>query len=224
VYESRAYVPRRPRVVDYFCVVSPGFHHPPDQTLSQALVKESSRQVELEGAAAHIPGGVLQSSPPDQAPPQGHHGPLPEPSVTGGPPSGRLIGMPHADGSGGRFCDRVRLCFLPAGTRRGCLGRRQFSSAYIPNLARRVGHARGIRVIATVSRCRATVLTIELPASSWAAAVGLAPGFPALTSVSPSSVGTLWVNYGVNRGLRSTEWTRKIRDPQLLTIWRQDGH
>jgi hypothetical protein len=36
------------------------------------------------------------------------------------------------------------------------------------------------------------VLTIELPASSWAAAVGLSPGFPALTSVSPSSMGTLW--------------------------------
>jgi hypothetical protein len=45
---------------------------------------------------------------------------------------------------------------------------------------------------ATVSRCRATALTIELPASSWAAAVGLSLGFPALTSVSPSSVGTLW--------------------------------
>jgi hypothetical protein len=45
---------------------------------------------------------------------------------------------------------------------------------------------------ATVSRCRATVLTIELPASSWATAVGLSPGFPAFTSVSPSSVGTLW--------------------------------
>lgn len=44
----------------------------------------------------------------------------------------------------------------------------------------------------TVSRCRATVLTIELPASSWAAAVGLSLGFPALTSFSPSSVGTLW--------------------------------
>jgi hypothetical protein len=36
------------------------------------------------------------------------------------------------------------------------------------------------------------VRTIELPASSWAAAVGLSPGFPALTSVSPSPVGTLW--------------------------------
>jgi hypothetical protein len=47
-------------------------------------------------------------------------------------------------------------------------------------------------VTSTVSRCRATVLTIELPASSWAVAVGLSPGFPALTSVSPSSVGTLW--------------------------------
>src|SRR5262249_9590280 len=45
---------------------------------------------------------------------------------------------------------------------------------------------------ATVSRCRVTVLTLELPASSWAAAVGLSPCFPALASVSPSSVGTLW--------------------------------
>src|SRR5215467_8519894 len=55
-----------------------------------------------------------------------------------------------------------------------------------------VGDTGNEPVTSTVSRCRATVLTIELPASSWAAAVGLSPGFPALTSVSPSSVGTLW--------------------------------
>ena len=47
-------------------------------------------------------------------------------------------------------------------------------------------------VTSTVSRCRTIVLTIELPALSWAAAVGLSPGFPALTSVSTPFVGTLW--------------------------------
>ena len=44
----------------------------------------------------------------------------------------------------------------------------------------------------TVSRCRATALTIELPPSSWAAAVGVSPDFPTLTPVSPPSEGTLW--------------------------------
>jgi len=35
-------------------------------------------------------------------------------------------------------------------------------------------------------------LTIELPSSSWASSVDVSPDFPALTPVSPPSVGTLW--------------------------------
>jgi hypothetical protein len=46
---------------------------------------------------------------------------------------------------------------------------------------------------ATVSRCRVIVLTIELPASSWAAAVGPFPRFPHIDLCFPlSSMGTLW--------------------------------
>jgi hypothetical protein len=47
-------------------------------------------------------------------------------------------------------------------------------------------------VTSTVSRCRATALTIELPPSSWASAVGGSLDFPTLTPVSPPSVGALW--------------------------------
>jgi hypothetical protein len=55
-----------------------------------------------------------------------------------------------------------------------------------------VGSTRIEPVTSTVSRCRARALTIELPSSSWAAAIGVSPDFPALALVPPLSVGTLW--------------------------------
>src|SRR5215467_1272832 len=61
----------------------------------------------------------------------------------------------------------------------------------------------------SLSGCRATALTIELPASSWAAAVGVFPGFPRVNLCCPalcgdtvgSPWGQLWTAiYGADEG------------------------
>jgi hypothetical protein len=71
-------------------------------------------------------------------------------------------------------------------------------------------------MISTVSKCRVTGLTIELPDSTCAAAVGLSTAFPALTSVSRP----LWGRCGVNHGVKP--WTAIYRadeeDSETLSL------
>lgn len=78
-------------------------------------------------------------------------------------------------------------------------------------------------VTSTVSRCRATAPTIELPPSSWAPAVGVSPDFRRWPLFPRPLWGHYGVSHGVNREPRSTQRAQPSDPLRVLAFAIHDG-